>query len=118
MGWLVLAVLMALSAGSLWLMKVRGGLLTAAMAALVFGAAGYAFQGKPGLPDAPADAAAERAYVPLAAARHVFYGNFSPEESWMSMSAPRQKSTSRDHSTFFGYGGSISLSGIKTRERP
>jgi len=92
MGWLVLAVLIALSAGSLWLMKVRGGLLTAAMAALVFGAAGYAFQGKPGLPDAPADAAAERAYVPLAAARHVFYGNFSPEESWMSMSEALERS--------------------------
>jgi cytochrome c-type biogenesis protein CcmH len=85
-GWLVLALLIAASAGGLWLMKVRGGLLTAAMAALVFGAAGYAFQGRPDIPDAPANAAAERTYVPLAAARHAFYGNFSAEESWMSMS--------------------------------
>jgi cytochrome c-type biogenesis protein CcmH len=85
-GWLVLALLIAASLGGLWLFRVRGGLLTAAAAALVFGAAGYAYQGKPGMPDAPANSAAERTYVPLAAARHVFYGNFSPEESWMSMS--------------------------------
>ena len=92
MGWLILAVLIAASAGGLWLMKVRGGLLTAAMAALLFGAAGYAFQGRPGLPDAPANTAAERDYVPLTAARHAFYGNFSAEESWMSMSEALERS--------------------------
>jgi cytochrome c-type biogenesis protein CcmH len=86
MGWLILCLLIAASAGGLWLMKVRGGLLTAALAALVFGAAGYALQGSPGLPDAPANIAAGPAYVPLSAARHAFYGNFSAEESWMSMS--------------------------------
>lgn len=92
MGWLILALLIAASAGGLWLMKVRGGLLTAAMAALVFAAAGYAFQGRPGLADAPASAGAERPYVPLTAARHAFYGNFSAEESWMSMSEALERS--------------------------
>ena len=86
MGWLILALLIAASAGGLWLMKVRGGMLTAALAALVFGAAGYAFQGRPSLPDAPANISAERTYVPLTAARHAFYRNCSAEESWMSMS--------------------------------
>lgn len=86
MGWLALSLLVALSTGLLWLLKVRGGLLTAALAALIFGAAGYAFQGSPGVPGAPASAAAMRSYVPLAAARHAFFGNFSAEESWVSMS--------------------------------
>ena len=92
MGWLILSLLIAASAGGLWLMKVRGGMLTAALAALVFGAAGYAFQGRPSLPDAPANISAERNYVPLTSARHAFYGNFSAEESWMSMSEALERS--------------------------
>lgn len=86
MGWLVLLLLVAVSLGVLWLFRVRRGLLTAATAALAFGAAGYALQGRPGLPDAPAVASAERDYVPLTEARHAFYGNFSAEESWLRMS--------------------------------
>jgi hypothetical protein len=86
MGWLALSLLVVASTGVLWLLKVRGGLLTAALAALIFGAAGYAFQGSPGVPDAPASAAAMRNYVPLTAARHAFFGNFSAEEAWVSMS--------------------------------
>lgn len=85
-GWLILMLLIAASAGALWLLKVRGGLLTAAGAALVFGAAGYALQGSPGLPDAPANAGAERSVIPLTEARHAFFGNFSAEESWLGMS--------------------------------
>lgn len=85
-GWLILLLLIAASAGALWLLKVRGGLLTAAAAALVFGAAGYALQGSPGLPDAPAGAGAERSVIPLTEARHAFFGNFSAEESWLRMS--------------------------------
>ena len=85
-GWLILLLLIAASAGALWLLKVRGGLLTAAAAALVFGAAGYALQGSPGLPDAPANAGAERSVIPLTEARHAFFGNFSAEESWLGMS--------------------------------
>ena len=86
MGWLVLLLLVAVSLGVLWLFRVRRGLLTAATAALAFGAAGYALQGRPGLPDAPAVASAERDYVPLTEARHAFYGNFSAEESWLRIS--------------------------------
>jgi cytochrome c-type biogenesis protein CcmH len=86
MGWLILLLLVAVSIGALRLFNVRGGILTAAMAALAFGAAGYAVQGRPGLPDAPAEEKANRSVVPLADARHAFFGNFSPEESWLRMS--------------------------------
>ena len=86
MGWLILLALIGAASGALWLLKVRGGLLTAAAAALMFGAAGYALQGNPGLPGAPADGAAERSIVPLTEARHAFFGNFSGEESWVRLS--------------------------------
>ncbi len=85
MGWLILLLLVAVSIGALWLFKVRGGLLTAAMAALTFGAAGYAFQGSPGIAGAPAQGSEGREIVPLTAARHAFFGNFTPEESWLGL---------------------------------
>jgi len=85
-GWLILLLLVAASVGALWLFKVRGGLLTAAMAALVSGAAGYALQGSPGEPDAPAKGSVGREIIPLTSARHAFFGNFSPEESWLGLS--------------------------------
>ena len=86
MGWLALLALIAAAAVGLWLLKVRGGPLTASLAALAFGAAGYALQGHPGVPGAPAAAATEREAVPLTEARHAFFGNFSPEESWLRLS--------------------------------
>ena len=86
MGWFILLLFVVSSVGALWLLKVRGGLLTAAMAALVFGAAGYSVQGSPGLPDAPAQGSAGREVIPLTAARHAFFGNFTPEESWLGLS--------------------------------
>ena len=86
MGWFILLLLVASSLAALWLFKVRGGLLTAVMAALLFGAAGYAVQGSPGLADAPAQGSEGREVIPLSAARHAFFGNFSPEESWLALS--------------------------------
>lgn len=86
MGWLVLVLLLALAAAGLWLLRVRGAMLQACGAALMIGAAGYALQGRPGLPGSPADTALEHQVVPLTAARHAFFGNFSPEESWLTMS--------------------------------
>ena len=86
MGWLILLLLIATSAGALWLLRVPGGLLTAAGAALAFGAVGYALQGQPDLPGAPAEAAPIGDLAPLTEARHAFYGNFTGEESWLSMS--------------------------------
>ena len=86
MGWLALILLLAIAGAALWLQRVRGPMLQACGAALMIGAAGYALQGRPGLPDAPADTALEHQVVPLTTARHAFFGNFSPEESWMTMS--------------------------------
>jgi cytochrome c-type biogenesis protein CcmH len=86
MGWLPLLLLLALSLGGLWVLGVRGGLLKATAAALLVGASGYALQGQPDLPGSPGQGRNERNVVPLTQARHAFFGNFSPEESWMLMS--------------------------------
>ena len=86
MGWIILLVLIAASAGALWLLRVRGPLLIASAAALLFGAAGYALQGSPNLPSAPAEGSEARDYFPLTEARHAFFGNFTPAESWLRMS--------------------------------
>ena len=86
MGWLILLLLVLACISGLALLGVRGGLLTAAMAALLFGAAGYALQGRPGVADAPAADSEGRRLVPLTAARHAFFGDFSPEERWLLIS--------------------------------
>jgi cytochrome c-type biogenesis protein CcmH len=85
-GWLILLMLVVACLGGLWLFRVRGGLLTAAAAALLFGAAGYALQGRPAVPGAPAKGTSDRSIVPLTQLRHAFFGNFSPEESWLGLS--------------------------------
>jgi cytochrome c-type biogenesis protein CcmH len=86
MGWAILFLLLALSLGCLWALGLRGALFKAGAAALLLGGAGYAFQGRPDLPGAPASASEARDYIPLAEARHAFFGRFTPEESWLLMS--------------------------------
>jgi cytochrome c-type biogenesis protein CcmH len=86
MGWASLLLLIVLATGALWLLGVRGGLLTAAAAALTFGAAGYAMQGKPNVAGAPAEGSGGRDVLPLAEVRHAFFGEFAPTESWLRMS--------------------------------
>lgn len=86
MGWLALLALIAASIAVLMLLGVRGGLLTASAATLVLGAAGYALQGRPGLPAKFAQDEEARNVLPLTDARHAFYGNFTAAESWLRMS--------------------------------
>jgi cytochrome c-type biogenesis protein CcmH len=86
MGWLILLLLVAVSLCALWLLGVRGGFLTAAAAALLLGGAGYALQGQPVLPGAPARGGEGRDYFPLTQARHAFFGQFTPAESWLRIS--------------------------------
>jgi cytochrome c-type biogenesis protein CcmH len=86
MGWIILLLLIALSVGALRLLGVRGPVLTASAAALLLGAAGYAFQGRPGLPSAPSEGMESRDIFPLTQARHAFFGNFTPAETWLRMS--------------------------------
>jgi cytochrome c-type biogenesis protein CcmH len=86
MGWLILIALIAASLAALRLLGVRGAPLTAGAAALLLGAAGYALQGSPGLSGAPAQGSEARDVIPLTEARHAFFGNFTPAESWLVMS--------------------------------
>ena len=86
MGWALLLLLAASSFGMLWVLRVRGGLLTASAAALLLGASGYALQGSPNLPGAPVAADEGHEFVPLTDARHAFFGHFTPAESWLRMS--------------------------------
>lgn len=86
MGWLILLALMALSFVGLRLLGVRGAALTASAAVLLLGGAGYALQGSPNLPGAPAQATEAGDIFPLTKARHAFFGEFTPAESWLRMS--------------------------------
>jgi cytochrome c-type biogenesis protein CcmH len=86
MGWIVLLILFALSLGALWLMGVRDGLFKAAAAALLLGASGYALQGRPTLAGSPAEGSEGRDVLPLTEARHAFFGEFAPTESWLRIS--------------------------------
>src|SRR6185503_8499322 len=78
MGWLILLLLGASSLGLLLVFGVRGGLFTAGAAALLVGASGYALQGRPNLPGAPASAGEGHEVFPLTDARHAFFGHFTP----------------------------------------
>ena len=85
-GWIALALLVALALGGLRLMGLRGPMLQLAGAALLFGCAGYALQGRPGLAASPRTARAEGTPVPLTPIRHAFFGNFTATEHWLLMS--------------------------------
>src|SRR5690242_927672 len=86
MGWLVLLLFMVLSLAGLWLLGVRSAALTASAAALLLGGAGYALQGSPDLPGAPSQGLEGRDVFPLIQARHAFFGEFTPAESWLRIS--------------------------------
>jgi cytochrome c-type biogenesis protein CcmH len=86
MGWLILLLLLAASLALLWRLGVRGGLLTASAAALLLGASGFAVQGSPNLRGAPAQGGEGHDIFPLTDARHAFFGNFTPAESWLRIS--------------------------------
>jgi cytochrome c-type biogenesis protein CcmH len=86
MGWLILVLLVAASLALLWVLRLRGGLLTASAAALLLGGAGYALQGRPDLAGALARGDEAHQFFPLTDARHAFFGHFSPAESWLRMS--------------------------------
>jgi cytochrome c-type biogenesis protein CcmH len=84
-GWLILLLFALAALGALRLLGVRGPLLTAAAAALLIGASGYALQGRPAQAGAPAATDRTAANVPLAEARHAFFERFSGAEGWLVM---------------------------------
>lgn len=84
-GWIALVVLVVVAVATLWLMRVRGPLLQLSVAFLLFGCAGYALQGSPGLAGSPREAGPAGPMMPMAPLRHAFFGQFIPEETWMVM---------------------------------
>jgi cytochrome c-type biogenesis protein CcmH len=96
-GWLALLLLLGAAVATLRWLGVRGGLLQACAAALLFGAVGYAVQGRASLAGSPARGSAAREVLPLTDARHAFFGNFSRSEGWLRMSEGLARSgNSRD----------------------
>jgi len=85
MGFLWLALIAAITLGLLWLLKLRGPMLTLAAAAIVFGCAGYAFQGRPDLDGSPRSAGERSPPMPLAGARHALTGQFDYSDIWLNM---------------------------------
>ena len=82
-GYLILLALAGIALAGLRLAGIKGPLLTMAAAALMFGGAGYALQGRPGLAGSPARGSAIARHVPLAKARHILMGQFTKSEHWM-----------------------------------
>ena len=81
-GWVALALLLAAGGAMLWLLGVRGALLQIAGAAVLFGAAGYALQGRPSLAGTSSSAEMRRPGVPLTKLRQAFFGRFGRTEHW------------------------------------
>ena len=85
-GWISLVAIVALVLGALWVLRVRGAMLQLSAAALLFGAAGYAIQGQPGLGGSPRSAEQREAPIPLTKLRHAFFGTFGSTEHWLVIS--------------------------------
>ena len=85
-GWIPLVAMVAAVLGVLWLLRVRGAMLQLSAAALLFGAAGYAVQGQPGLAGSPRSAEQMAAPIPLTKLRQAFFGTFGPTEHWLVIS--------------------------------
>lgn len=85
-GWVILLVLILGSLAALWFLGLRGALLQASAAALLFGAAGYAVQGRPGLAGAPTRSESAGDVIPLTEARQAFFGSFTRNGHWLAIS--------------------------------
>lgn len=81
--WLGLLALVTLTL--LWLLNLRGSLLTLAAAAIAFGCAGYAMQASPDLAGAPRAATGRAPPLPLAGARHALMGQFDAADAWLNL---------------------------------
>ncbi len=86
MGWLTLVFLVVIAIGAFRLLGLRGALLQLGAAALLIGAAGYALQGRPGLPSAEREPQASAQAIPLGNARRAFFGELGGSNHWLMMS--------------------------------
>ena len=85
MGFVLLCIFAAATLGLLWLLKLRGPMMTLAAAAIAFGCAGYALQGRPNLEGCPREASGRQPPMPLAEARHALTGQFDYADSWLNL---------------------------------
>jgi cytochrome c-type biogenesis protein CcmH len=85
MGYVALAILALAALALLWVLSLRGPVLTLAAAAVAFGCAGYAMQGSPGLGGAPRSAAERAPPLPLTGARHAMMGQFDYSDTWLNI---------------------------------
>ena len=83
MGFLLLFLVVAAALGAMRLAGLRGPLLTLVAAALAFGGAGYALQGRPGLPGAPREETERAAPASLAGPRAALMGQFNGADRWL-----------------------------------
>lgn len=85
-GLLIIGVIAFATLALLWALGLRGPFLTLAAAALAFGCAGYALQGRPGLEGSPRASAMRPPPVPLTAARKAMMGQFTAADTWTTIS--------------------------------
>ena len=83
--WLFLVALALVVLAGLHFAGVRGRALNLAAAAMVAGGIGYALQGHPGVPGAPAAGEAAHPPLQLTEPRQAFFGQFNPAERWLVM---------------------------------
>ena len=104
MGYLWLGLLALVIIALLRLMKLRGPLLTLAAAAIAFGCAGYAMQGRPDLAGSPRQSAKRAPPLPMTGARHALMGQFDAADAWISMSeALASRGNSEDAANLLRY---------------
>lgn len=84
-GYLWLGLIALLTLLMMWLMKLRGSMMTLVAAAIAFGCAGYALQGSPGLAGKPSASAGREPPMPLTGARHKLTGQFDYADTWLNM---------------------------------
>ncbi|HEU0310439.1 MAG TPA: tetratricopeptide repeat protein [Sphingomicrobium sp.] len=84
-GFLSLGVIGLATLGLIWIMRLRGPMLTLSAAAIAFGCAGYALQGSPGLSGRPRVAAEQAPPLPLTGARQTMTGQFDYADTWLNM---------------------------------
>ena len=84
-GFLLLGLIAIFALALMWLLKLRGPMLTLASAAIAFGCAGYALQGSPGLTGQPRASAGRAPPMPLTGARHALMGQFDYADTWLNM---------------------------------
>jgi cytochrome c-type biogenesis protein CcmH len=84
-GYMPLTLLVIGVLALLWVIKLRGSMLTLVGAALAFGSAGYAVQGNPDLKGQPRIAGKRTPPMPLTGARQALTGRFDYADTWLNM---------------------------------